>query len=212
MTTETLIAALAADNGFARRQAIRRRNMLLAAFGAALVSVGALFLTFVGIRQDLSAPGVLHAVLRKEAVAGAAGLAGLALAWSWSRPDARKSALWVLPALVLASLLIWEVATFGMQDWSRRLIGGTGLVCLAMIPTIAALPLAAMLALLKHRAPQNPSRAGAAAGLAAAGLGAAIYATHCTEDSMLFLTLWYGLACGVLVTAGTMIGGRWLRW
>ena len=52
----------------------------------------------------------------------------------------------------------------------------------------------------------------AAAGLLAGGLAATLYATHCTDDSPLFVAAWYSLAIAGVAALGALIGARWLRW
>jgi hypothetical protein len=54
--------------------------------------------------------------------------------------------------------------------------------------------------------------AGFAAGLLAGGAGAWVYAFHCTESGLPFITLWY--SAGILATAllGAVIGRWLLRW
>jgi hypothetical protein len=51
-----------------------------------------------------------------------------------------------------------------------------------------------------------------AAGAMAAGIGAAIYALHCPDDSPLFLALWYVMAVTAVILAGRAGGRRLLRW
>ena len=81
-----------------------------------------------------------------------------------------------------------------------------------MCKTIRLAILAAMLFILRDGAPLRPALAGAAAGLAAGGLGAALYAAHCTDDSPLFVAAWYGVAIAAVAAAGALAGARWLRW
>jgi hypothetical protein len=85
-------------------------------------------------------------------------------------------------------------------------------VCLVAIPLIAVGPLAAFLLALRSGAPTAPRRAGAAAGLVAAGLAATLYAAHCSDDSPLFVAAWYSLAISLVVAAGAVLGPRVLRW
>jgi len=63
--------------------------------------------------------------------------------------------------------------------WSQKLIGTNALVCLKSIPFLGLAPLAAILFCLRQGAPEHPALAGAAAGLLAGAIGAALYATHC---------------------------------
>jgi hypothetical protein len=58
----------------------------------------------------------------------------------------------------------------------------------------------------------SPPLAGAAAGLLAGGLGATVFAMHCTNDSPLFVAIWYALAIGLMSMFGLLIGRHALRW
>ena len=65
---------------------------------------------------------------------------------------------------------------------------------------------------MRAGAPQHPGWTGALAGAASAGLAAIIYASHCTDDSPLFVATWYPLATLVCTGAGAWAGRRWLDW
>jgi hypothetical protein len=43
-------------------------------------------------------------------------------------------------------------------------------------------------------------------------IGAALYATHCPDDSPLFVAAWYSLAIGFTAAIGALAGSRLLRW
>lgn len=212
MKTDEVIALLAADHEAARRESARARRQSLALIAGAVLLSALLFALLLGARPDLWANGVIAAILRKESVTVAAALTGLAMAWSLSRPTQTQTAGWTAPAALLAGLVIWELAVAGVGGWQTRMIGRNGLACLVTIPFLALAPLAALLAALRHRAPARPGFAGGAAGFAASGIGATIYALHCTDDSMLFVAFWYLCATAVLVTIGAMAGRRMLRW
>jgi hypothetical protein len=77
---------------------------------------------------------------------------------------------------------------------------------------LAAPILIAALAVLRGGAPLRPGLTGAVAGLFAGGLGAALYATHCTDDSPLFVATWYSLAIAIMVLVGFAAGHKVLRW
>ena len=81
-----------------------------------------------------------------------------------------------------------------------------------MIPMMAAPILAALIATLRLGAPTRPALTGALAGAAAAGLAALLYASHCTDDSPLFVATWYPLATLVCAGAGALLGRRFLAW
>jgi hypothetical protein len=65
---------------------------------------------------------------------------------------------------------------------------------------------------LRRAAPAAPALAGAAAGVLAATLGAAIYAFHCFDDSPFFVVVWYLLASLPVIGLGAILGPRVLPW
>ncbi len=120
--------------------------------------------------------------------------------------------LLVVLALVLAAAVGIELMVVSPAHWEASWIGHNALVCMVLIPTLAFGPLVAALIVLKQGAPTNPTLAGAGAGLLAAALGAALYATHCPDDLPLFVACWYSLATVIVVTIGGIAGSKWLRW
>ena len=58
----------------------------------------------------------------------------------------------------------------------------------------------------------RPALAGVVAGLVAGGLGAAVYAIHCPDDSPLFVAVWYSIAIAFVATVGGLAGHSVLRW
>ena len=90
--------------------------------------------------------------------------------------------------------------------------GTNSLACLALVPLLSLVPLGAILMALRYGAPSDPRLAGAAAGLLAGGIGATFYATHCVDDSPLFVATWYGLSITVVAMVGAALGARILKW
>ncbi len=117
----------------------------------------------------------------------------------------------IVPALLAAAILA-ELLAVPATLWGQRLIGSNAMVCLESIPFLAAAPLFAALLALRQGAPEHPALAGAAAGLLAGAIGAACYATHCPDDSPLFVAAWYTLAIGFVAAIGAAAGRRLLRW
>jgi hypothetical protein len=93
-----------------------------------------------------------------------------------------------------------------------RLIGDNARACLTLIPLLAIGPLFCLLAALRHGAPSSPGLAGAVAGLAATGIAATFYAAYCTDDSPLFVMIWYSIATLIITTLGCVLGRKLLRW
>jgi hypothetical protein len=44
-----------------------------------------------------------------------------------------------------------------------------------------------------------------------AGLAATLYASHCTDDSPLFVATWYTIATALVATIGALAGSKMLR-
>ena len=86
-----------------------------------------------------------------------------------------------------------------------------GWVWLLAIPAMSLPLLVAALVGLRHGAPSRPAVAGAIAGMVSAGLAATLYASHCTDDSPLFVATWYTLAALAVAAVGALAGSRVLR-
>jgi hypothetical protein len=138
-----------------------------------------------------------------------------ALALRLSRPGANvsaaKAAMLAAPAL-LAAAVVYELAVVPADGWLRLAVGTNAVHCLLLIPLFSAPVLVALLFALRRGAPGKPEMAGLAAGLLAAGLGAAVYALQCTDDSPLFLAVWYTIAISFVALAGGLAGRSVLRW
>jgi hypothetical protein len=211
MKTEKLIDALVADRATPAKP--MRWALAAALLAGGLVSL-ALFLASLGVRADIQpALGTWRFELKVGLVLLALGLA-FSLCIALSRPvmpahPGRR----LLPLAALAALAVAiELLALPSASWTSRLVGSNALVCLVAIPTLAIVPLAAVLAMLRSGAPASPARAGGAAGLLAAAAAAALYAFHCFDDSPLFVVTWYGLAALLVIALGAVAGHRLLRW
>ena len=118
----------------------------------------------------------------------------------------------VLPAGLLAAAVVGDLVVVPRSLWDTRLVGSNSLVCLVAVPAIGAVPLAILLWAVRKGATTRPLLAGASCGLAAAAVAAFFYAAHCTDDSPLFVAVWYPLAASILVVAGALLSLRVLRW
>jgi hypothetical protein len=65
-------------------------------------------------------------------------------------------------------------------------------------------PLAVFLNTLRYGAPMHPVVSGLVAGLLAGAVPASFYAAHCTDDSPLFVAIWYSIAIIGLAVAGAL--------
>ena len=212
MKTEHLVRALGADSG-TRVHSVEAR--LAIAMAPAMVVATAMFMLTLGPRPDLAAAIADPRVILKFVVTLTLAATAMLLACRLARPACATR----LPALSLAAApaililaVMFELATVPAASWRMKFLGTDLIVCLVSIPLLALPMLAAALIAMRHGAPMRPALAGAVAGLLAGGLGAALYAVYCPNDSPLFGASWYALAIAIVVIAGTIAGSRVLRW
>jgi hypothetical protein len=213
LSTDALIAAMMADLP-TRTTSVPRALMLALSVG---IPLAALTMTLIPIhvRGDFFSALADARFSFKFVVTLATLAAGLLLALRITRPGttAGPAALALVGAVViLAAGVVTELAVVPKSGWGSSLMGFDPLKCVALIPILAAAPLAAILYALRLGAPDNPTLAGATAGLIASGIGATLYASHCTNDSPLFVATWYVLGMAIVTTIGAVIGSRMLRW
>lgn len=212
MKTDDLISALAAD---ARMHQLR----LAPAFGLALLAglayAVAYFQWDLGVRANAwESLGTVRFPF-KFVVTLALALPALVAAYRLARPDGNVGyanlALLAAPVL-LAIAVVLELVNVPRELWGQRLIGQNAGPCMYLIPVMALGPLVAIIAVLRYGAVTQPRLAAFAAGLAAAGIGATLYASHCPDDSPLFVATWYTIATAIVVTVSLLVAPRVLRW
>jgi hypothetical protein len=212
MKTDDLIAAIAADAG-APRAPIER--MLWIGAGVGVVATGALFLAMLPMRPDLAyALGDWHFLL-KWVFSLTLLVSAMALIMRLARPQGASTAQMLIllgAPLALGVGVVAELIALPAPYWMPTMIGTNAVGCIVFVPILSALPLAAMLVALRYGAPARPVLTGGVAGLVAAGIAATFYATHCQNDSPLFLAAWYVLATAIVVVVGALLGSRLLRW
>jgi hypothetical protein len=210
--TSELIAALTADASPAPIHLGRRL-----ASGLALGLAGAvlLYAVFIGPRPDFADAMRTLRFNLKFIDALALALPSLLLVFRLARPDARPGALafWLLAPLILIAVAVAvELMVVPRDEWLARLVGHNMRYCTVLIVMMAAPILAGLIAALRAGAPQHPGWTGALAGAAAAGMAAFLYASHCPDDSPLFVATWYPLAALIAAGAGAWAGRRYLAW
>ena len=212
MKTNELIAALAADPA-PRPVHMGRRFALALALG--LAGSLALYAAFVGPRPDIAAAvGTVRFDL-KFLDAASLALPSLLLLLRLERPEAKPGALalWLFaPLALLAAAVAVELMVTPSSEWMARLVGQNMRYCMTMIPMMAAPILLALIAAMREGAPQHPGWTGALAGAASAGIAAFLYASHCPDDSPLFVATWYPIATLICAGAGGLLGRRFLAW
>jgi hypothetical protein len=184
---------------------------------AAAISVGLAGLVFfatIGPRVDFWSAAQTVRFLAKFVFTISLAATTLHLLGQLARPGAMEKRDWLwllLPGGILALLLIGELLTVPSSQWATTMRGSNSLVCLTFVPLIGLGPLAALLVGLRQGAPTRPGLAGLVAGIAAGGMAATFYAAHCTDDSALFVVLWYGIAISGLGLVGAMLGRVFAR-
>jgi hypothetical protein len=209
--TDDFIKALASDRTVAPPPARTLARDL--ACGGAVALVGFLFV--VGLRPDLAQALASPRFVLKPVLTLSLFIAAVAVLLRLARPGAALSgrSRWLLVApLLLAAGVVVELISLPPELWAERAVGSNSLWCLTMIPLLAVAPLACALHALRQAAPTRPTLAGAMAGLVSGALAATFYAFHCTDDSPLFVAIWYVLALGIVSGVGALGGRRLLRW
>jgi hypothetical protein len=214
MRTDDLVNMLSTNLDAVDWRGISRRILGGAALGAILALV--VMMLLFAPRTDLSDLRAWIFVAIKFAFAGA--IIGLSLAYLLrvARPSGERRvslALIVLPFVIALVVLAVSLAMAPPADWRTMIFGQHWLLCIACIPLNAIFPFAAIVfAIRQFGAPTDLAQAGALAGLAAGGISAVVYALHCTDDSLAFVALWYGLTIALCAVVGALLGPRLLHW
>jgi hypothetical protein len=211
METEQLIRTLAADNPHRARPV--GFVLALGLLAAAPVSL-AMFLMTLGVRPDVMTAMHNPFFDLKFLVTLALAISAIAVGLHLSRPEASlKNWGWLLliPAGIIAAAIGGEMMMPQRLPMMTRLIGSNSRVCVTAIPLLSLPLLAGALIGLRHGAPARPALAGALAGLISAGLAATLYASHCTDDSPLFVATWYSIATALMTAVGALVGAKVLR-
>lgn len=211
METEQLIRTLAADNPHRARSV--GSVLALALLAAAPVSF-VIFMMVLGVRPDVMTAMRNPFFDLKFVITLALAISAIVVGLHLSRPEASlKGWGWLLliPVGIIAAGIGSEMMMPQRLPMMTRLVGDNSRICMTSIPLLSLPLLAGALIGLRHGAPARPALAGALAGLISAGLAATLYASHCTDDSPLFVATWYPLATVVVTAIGALIGARVLR-
>lgn len=212
MRTDDLIEALAKDRTHAAPNP--RVALGCAILGGALVAAF-LFMSVIGYRPDIAAAAETYRFLFKFVFTLTLAATAIWLVFTIIRPEAapgrRLLALAAAPVLLILAVIA-ELLVIPSASWLPRLIGTNWWFCLTVIPALSIVPLVGFVAALKRAAPASPGLAGALAGLCAGAIGATLYASHCIDDSPLFVMTWYSIAIGLVTLLGYLAGRRWLAW
>ena len=211
MDTEQLIRTLAADGS----HRVRPVGFVLALTLLAAMPISlAIFMMGLGVRPDVMTAMHNPFFDLKFVVTLALTASAMVVCLHLSRPEASLEGWWwllLIPAGILAAGIVSEMMLPQRLPIMTRLIGSNSRICMTAIPLMSLPILAAALIGLRHGATARPAIAGAIAGLASAGLAATLYASHCTDDSPLFVATWYPIATALVVALGALAGAKVLR-
>jgi hypothetical protein len=192
----------------------RLRSSFVVGAAVGTVAAATLFFAEIGFRPDIAE--AVHSIrfLFKFVVTISLAATAFIATLKLSRPDddLSSSSVMLVAPILLACAVGVELSVLPSEQWMSKLIGHNARFCLTLIPLLSIGPLVCFIAALRHGAPSNPGWAGAAAGLAAGGIGATFYAANCNDDSPLFVATWYPIAIIVVSAAGYLIGRKALKW
>jgi len=213
MKTEDLIKAIAAD---AKSVEPPIAQTLAIAVGAGVLISALAFLWVLGIRDNfMDSLTTSVRFVFKFVLTLSVAIPAFVLVRGLVRPDFKPGRqLWLLalaPAVLLAGVAL-ELIALPAEAWRANMVGHNSMVCLIVIPLLSLAPLIGVLYALRRGAPTHPVMAGAVGGLLSAGVGATLYASHCPDDSPLFLAAWYTIGVVSITGVGALLGSRFLRW
>jgi hypothetical protein len=213
MKTDDLISMLAKGAIAIEPNTLQRRYVAAlgwGAFGAMLVMA-----IWLGVRPDFTTAVWLPMFWVKLAFPGMLFAGALLAASRLSRPGVQLGRTpFLLVAPVLGMWLLAAIALLGAEPVGREslIYGISWSECSFYISVVSVPVFIAALWVMKGLAPTSPLWAGAASGLLAGALGAAIYALHCPEMAAPFLAIWYLLGMLIPAVVGAIVGPVLLRW
>jgi hypothetical protein len=210
---DDLIDRLATDLRPLPGSLLDRRLALGLATG--MLAAALLMLTWLGPRPDLGIAIATPIFWAKFAFTLFLTIAGFAAARKLSRPAGRlRNAAMATVAIIAATGIagIIQMMNAAPGEVRNLIMGGSALLCPFYIVALSGPIYVVAVLVMRRLAPTNLSAAGFAAGLLSGAAGAFVYAFHCTESGLPFITLWY--TAGILATAliGAALGRYVLRW
>jgi hypothetical protein len=211
--TERLIEGLAADLRPISPRAVPRRIALTALTGGAVAL--AVVVAWLGLRHDLAVAMTGPMFWMKAGYAAVLGAAGFWCAERLSRPAGSPRRGAALGLAAVAVIVVLGAARLMAAEPSERAaiwLGHSWRYCPVNILALSLPTLGCALWVMRRFAPTRLRLSGAAAGLFAGGVGAAIYGLHCNETSPMFLATWYSLGVALSAGLGALLGPWVLRW
>jgi len=214
MKTSDLIVALTAADARPVRQAAPTASVAATAGigAAAAVAVLALWLGFQPLTHAFGA----RWFWMKAGFSLSLALSGFLLLVRAVRPGARLGLVWmVIGVLALGAIGLMAAHTSMRAPPDRQTalwLGSTWRVCPWRILALAIPIYAAIVLGMRSLAPTRLGLVGAAAGLLAGGLAAAVYGLYCQENTAPFTAAWYSAGIAASALIGGALGTRLLRW
>ena len=193
------------------------RMLILAIVTSGAAAFGLMIAT-VGLRPDLQSPAHLEWVAVKLLFALSVVGTGVPLLNRSMRPGLEDGTNWPViffPFFVAIAAALATLVVAQPQEWGAVFRGATRVSparCLLCILLFAAIPMTAIICVLRKGAPTRLKFCGGIAGIVAGGIGAAAYAFSCRSDTMPFIAIWYGTAMALCAVIGAQLGPRVLRW
>ena len=213
MKTDELVALLATGAAAVDPHTVARRYAIALGLGA-LAAISMMVIA-LGIRADIAEAVRLPMFWVKLAYPAILAAGGLFAATRLSRPGAALG--WVpgallAPAIAFSILAAYVLLAAPSPERAALIFGSTWKSCLIEVPKLAIPLFIATLWAMRGLAPTRLAFAGAAAGLLAGAVAAAIYALHCPEMEAPFIGIWYSAGMLIPAVVGALIGPTVLRW
>jgi hypothetical protein len=213
MRTDDLIAVLGVQaHPMPAYAAVRR--LCAAVLVGGVAAFGLLFVT-LGVRPDIAAASATAPFWVKWVFTLSLAGASIAVVRRLGHPDGRIGWTGVLLATPFAILAMMAVGELMLAPASLRqglVLGQTAARCAVSILTLSAPVFAACVWAFRRLAPTRLGLAGAAAGVLAGAVAAAVYAFSCPETSAAFMFTWYTAGIVAAGGLGALLGRALLKW
>lgn len=208
-----LIDRLSSDLQPTRRRALPIRLFGWAGIGVLLSAI--LMLAWLGPRADLMAAAGTMMFWTKFAYTAIFAILGALAALNLARPGGGmwRQAIGVVALVALTGIAgLVQMWIMGPDEMPRLVVGSSALLCPLYIVALSVPIYAATVLAMRRLAPTNLTLAGFAAGLFAGAAATWVYAFHCTESGMPFITIWYTIGILAAAVLGAIAGRFVLRW
>ena len=199
MSNDSLIMDLSAQLAPVRRRRMLREAGLVLALGATEL---ALFVGLGMMRPDMShmahSPYLLWRVGSLAVLAAIACTVAIRSYTPTTLP--RKGLLFACALAVIAIMggMLVEPAGVSGHTLIERIDPARGIVCAASI-FVLSLPVVVMLGvMMRSAAPTHPELSAIASGIAAASVGALVFAFCCPFNDPLYVVVWYSVGCAAV--------------